>query len=212
VSHPAAGPIEEKETWRLFIAFTLPEAVKTEVERAQTELRRAMPGPGVRWTRRDQFHLTLKFLGAVAAARLDALKDALGRGCGRFPPLRLRAGSLGFFPDHRLPRVIWVGVRDPHDELPALQSAVEAAVADFHQERSEGRFSGHVTLGRVKGISATQAEQLAKTALGLSDRSLGEWTAERVELIRSELEQGGARYTTLATFPLQSDLKRPIGS
>ena len=195
------------ETGRLFIAIPLPEAVKTEVEKAQMELRRAVPDPCVRWTRRDQFHLTLKFLGQVTGERLDALEKALNGVCSRFPALHLRAGSLGFFPDHRLPRVIWVGVRDQRDELPVLQGAIETAVADFTQERPEARFNGHVTLGRVKGISRAQAELLAKPALALADKSLGEWTANQVELIRSELGSGGARYTTLTAFQLAGGLK-----
>jgi RNA 2',3'-cyclic 3'-phosphodiesterase len=200
------------ETGRLFIAIPLPEAVKAEVEKAQMELRRAVPDPCVRWTRRDQFHLTLKFLGDVAAERLDALMDTLDRVRRKFSPLHLRAGSVGFFPNHRLPRVIWVGVRDPRDELPALQNAVETAVADFTRERPEGRFSGHVTLGRVKGISRAQAELLAQRALSLADRSLGEWTANEVELIRSELGRDGARYSTLTAFPLAGGGKPETGS
>jgi len=39
--------------------------VRDEIEKAQEDLRRALPRESVRWTRREQFHLTLKFLGNV---------------------------------------------------------------------------------------------------------------------------------------------------
>ena len=33
-------------------------------------------------------------------------------------------------------------------------------------------------------------------------RIFGEWTTDRLEIIRSQLSPGGARYTTLASLPL----------
>lgn len=84
------------ETYRVFIAISLPEQVKDEIERAQEELRGALPAECVRWTKRGQFHLTLKFLGDVESRRLEALTDSVGRACEGFGILQLRAGRIGF--------------------------------------------------------------------------------------------------------------------
>src|ERR1051325_8887109 len=100
------------ETIRLFIAIPLPEEVKNEIEKTQNELRQAVPGNFVRWTKRDQFHLTLKFLGGVETSRMGELTTALRDACGHFTALRLRAERIGFFPDLRFPRVIWAWVHD----------------------------------------------------------------------------------------------------
>ena len=101
------------ETLRLFIALTVPEDVKTEIEKAQAALRRALPEGRVRWTKREQLHLTLKFLGNVDAQRFEPLVDAMRGACQGFGALELRAEGIGFFPDLRLPRVVWAGVRTP---------------------------------------------------------------------------------------------------
>src|SRR5262245_52579678 len=95
---------------RLFIAIPLPEPVRHEIETAQSELKRALPDHCVRWTRRGQFHLTLKFLGNVEAHRVDELTGNLRQVSVGFAPLRLRAERIGFFPDMRYPRVIWAWV------------------------------------------------------------------------------------------------------
>src|ERR1035437_7704374 len=100
------------EQFRLFIAVTIPEEVKTKIEEAQGKLRRALPERAVHWTRREQFHLTLKFLGDVDAARVEALGEAIRDACQGFGALHLRAERVGFFPDLRYPRVVWVGVKD----------------------------------------------------------------------------------------------------
>ena len=194
--------MQHAESYRLFVAISVPEGVKDEMERAQTEFRRALPEQCVRWAKREQFHLTLKFLGDVPANRAEPLVGALQQACRGFPVLRLRAEQIGFFPNVKSPRVIWVGLHDDQEVLTKLQEAVESAVRDFTAEQAEGRFVGHVTLGRVKMIKRPQTHVLSRLALDMAEKVFGDWTADKVEVIRSELLPGGAQYTTLAEIAL----------
>jgi 2'-5' RNA ligase len=190
------------EHLRLFIALSLPAEVQAAIAGAQDELRRAFPGRGIRWTRREQMHLTLKFLGNVDGTRVEGLVEAV-RGVGRgAAPLRLRAEKIGFFPDLRRPRVIWAGVNTEHDELSRLQGSIESAVQEFTAERPEQNFSGHVTIGRIKEINRAASECLIKTAGAMAERLFGEWSADQIGIIRSELSSEGPRYTTIAGIPL----------
>ena len=189
---------------RLFVAIVLPDEVKDKIEKTQGEMRRALSSGGVRWTRREQFHLTLKFLGNVEISRVAELTESLRNACLDFTALRLRAGRIGFFPDMRRPRVVWAGVRDEKDILPRLQLAIETATENFTKERPEGKFAGHVTLGRIQRIQRQQAEILTRLALSMEERFFGDWVAGQVELIRSELSSSGSHYTTIAAIPLAS--------
>jgi 2'-5' RNA ligase len=189
-------------TLRLFVAISLPDSIKDEIEKAQRQLRASFPNKLVRWTKREQFHLTLKFLGNVRESRVSELIPALREECVRFSELQLRAERIGFFPDSRFPRVLWVGVRDEKSLLAPLQSAVEKAVKSFTEERPEKSFTGHVTLARLSRIQRREAEELAKMISAMSQQFFGEWAANKVELIRSELLSSGSRYTTLADIPL----------
>jgi len=156
----------------------------------------------VRWTKREQFHLTLRFMGNVSVSGMEPLILAVQRACHAFPVLRLRAERIGAFPSVKSPRVIWAGVDDREGFLPKLQPAVDAAVQEFTAEKADGDFTGHVTLGRARGLKRPQAGTFATLAAGMAERDFGEWIADRVEIIRSELSPGGARYTTLAAVPL----------
>jgi RNA 2',3'-cyclic 3'-phosphodiesterase len=204
--------MQNSQIHRLFIAFSLPEKVKCELEKAQTDLRSAIGGDCVRWARREQFHLTLKFLGNVEAQRLDDLYAPLCRTCAAFPALQFRAERIGFFPDARHPRVVWVGVRDQAGLLARLHQDVEGAVKEFTRQKAEGYFAGHVTLGRCKSIKRAWAEVLAQAARGMSDRVFGEWTADRVEVVHSDLSSRGSSYTTLTVIPLASKSGQPVPS
>ena len=143
----------------------------------------------------------MKFLGDVEAQRIGPLADALRGACRAFPALDLRAERIGFFPDQRSPRVVWAGISDRRNQLPLLQGAIEAASRDFTAEVADKSFTGHVTLGRLKGLSHAEAEALAGLVSGLAARFFGVWTAGQVELIRSQLSPHGTQYMTLATIP-----------
>jgi RNA 2',3'-cyclic 3'-phosphodiesterase len=190
---------------RLFVAISLPEDVKSEIEKAQGELRDGLPAGVVRWTKREQFHLTLKFLGNVAESRVAELIESLRNACLPFNALRLRAARIGFFPDARFPRVVWTGVCDDENVLPRLQQSIETGVRNFTAEKPEGNFTGHVTLGRIQRIPRPHAEILAKKALGMANRPFGGWIANGGELIRSELAAGGSRYATVTAIPFSGN-------
>jgi 2'-5' RNA ligase len=189
--------------YRLFVALSVPEEVKTEVRKAQAELRRSIGQAKVTWTRREQFHLTLKFLGNVQAERVGELVEAIRAACSGFAPLRLRAEGVGCFPDLRSPRVVWLGVREAQEALPPLQRAIQTASANFTSQEREERFSGHLTLGRIKGIGRPEAESLARQAKAMAEKLFGQWTADGVQIMRSELSPQGATHTVLATIALR---------
>jgi 2'-5' RNA ligase len=100
-------------------------------------------------------------------------------------------------------------VRDQAELLPRLQQVVQVSTEGFTVEPKEERFTGHLTLARIKGIKRPEAEALGKAAADLAERSFGHWTAHQIELMRSELLPQGARHSSLASIalaPLPADL------
>jgi 2'-5' RNA ligase len=189
---------------RLFLALGIPEPVRAEVESAQLKLQRASPDVQIRWTKPEQFHITLKFLGNVEADQIDSLTESIRQICHAFAPMRLRAQDLGSFPDWRDPRVIWAGIHDTQKALLRLHSAVEDATQPFTAEKREENFAGHVTLGRIKRIRRSQAEALARLAAGMSRRFFGEWCATQMDLMQSKLGPNGAQHTRLTQLALDA--------
>jgi RNA 2',3'-cyclic 3'-phosphodiesterase len=191
------------EVFRLFIALPIPESVKDELARVQSDMRANLRSHNVKWTKPEQMHLTLRFLGNVPTNVVPELIDLVRASCQSFESLKLKAQGIGFFPNENRPRVIWVGVKDEQGKLGALQAAINSAVAPF-SEKDEKRFNGHLTLGRAQAIRGKEIKILAELAQGMADRSFGEWTADRVELMRSELSPQGSHHTCLASVPLIS--------
>jgi 2'-5' RNA ligase len=198
------GPAEK---FRLFVAITVPGAVREEVFRVQREWQPLAPRDVVRWTKPEQFHLTLRFLGDVPSTQVANLQESLRTACTGTPPLQLRAQGVGFFPNARSPRVIWVGIHDKEDCLATFQKKIESAVQSYTTERGGDQFAGHVTLGRFKQYNNLATSGLVNQAESVKNRLFGEWTAREIELIRSELLPAGPRYTTLAACQLGTTIE-----
>jgi RNA 2',3'-cyclic 3'-phosphodiesterase len=198
--HSKSGAAPER--YRLFIAIDLPENVKQAIEKTQQELRASLATKAIRWTRREQFHLTMRFLGSVEALRVDSLNEALRRACMGSGELQLRAARIGVFPGIRRPRVVWAGVDDRAGRLSVLQQTIEAATASFTNEPPQEKFTGHITLARCREITRTDAATLGRLVDTMAARAFGEWTAADVEVIRSQPTSQGSRYTTLASVGL----------
>jgi 2'-5' RNA ligase len=195
-------PQEEPRPLRLFIAIRLPDEIQAAIEKAQTRLRSSLRQSSVGWTRREQLHLTLRFLGNVEAHRVEGLIAASRSACCDFASLALRVEEVGFFPNDRFPRVIWAGVRDSGQQLGLLQTAVQTATQEFCSEPPDHRFQGHVTLGRIKDLKRSETATLVRAASALANERFGAWTATGIELMRSELSSSGAEHERLASFPL----------
>lgn len=185
---------------RLFIAIAVPPAIRDEIGRAQGRLKRNSPPGIVRWTRPEQFHVTLKFLGDVPIGQIDKLQTVLAPICAASPALQLLVRGIGFFPNERKPKVIWVGVHDETSHLSDLHRQIDEALRWLTPPERAGNFSGHITLGRFKpGHNASIPKLLEETA-HCQGRQFGEWQAGEAELVRSELMPGGAKHTPVSSF------------
>ena len=83
---------------RLFIAIAVAPEMRQEIGRTQGRLQRNSPPGAVRWTRPDQFHITLQFLGDVPTEQVAALETALAPIWPPFPTCGLSRMALDFSP------------------------------------------------------------------------------------------------------------------
>ena len=165
---------------RLFVAVWPPE----DVLDALAGLPRPEV-PGLRWTRRDQWHVTLRFLGAVDEAQ--PVVAALGTIDGAVPAEAVMGPAVERFGR----RVLQVPVAG----LDALATAV-AGVTEGVGRAEDRPFRGHLTLARARPGSRLDLRRL--TGVPLAAR----WTARELCLVESVPSTGGSRYRVVERFPL----------
>jgi 2'-5' RNA ligase len=156
----------------------------------------------VRWVAPDNFHVTVKFLGAVDEARLPAVIDALHAAVPHHARFAIDVGGLGAFPSATRARVLWAGVVAGDGPLAALAATVDTALASLGFPREARAFSPHITVGRVR--EPQRAPALATLLSASQTRPFGRVAVDAVTLMRSDLSPRGARYTPLARVPLSA--------
>ena len=77
MTHQQSNTPASSGALRLFVAIHLPEEVKIAIAATQQELRKLLPPQSASWTRPENMHLTMRFLGNVDAVRLDELQQRL---------------------------------------------------------------------------------------------------------------------------------------
>jgi 2'-5' RNA ligase len=188
-----------KETIRTFVAVELPQEIRDRLQQLQDDLRASMPD--VRWTKRGNVHLTLKFLGDVQVSRVDAITKALRDIARQFSPFAMSLAGIGAFPNPRRPRIVWVGIEKGADRLIEIAKLTEASMKRLGFPRERRPFRPHLTVGRIRHLTdpAGMTEALERSEVG----ELGEFIVEKVSLIKSQLDPAGSIYTTLAEAALR---------
>ena len=182
---------------RLFFAIATPAIVRARLMGVQRELKQLLPGDSAAWTKPQNMHLTLRFLGEVEVTRIPELLEEITAGLAGFGELALVCERLGCFPDQRFPRVVWAGVHDEQERLSELHRRVEETAKVFSALPAEAHFIGHVTLARPKRIKRSDAQRLTRFVEGAATRRFGQWPVQSVTLLRSQLSPAGARYEEL---------------
>jgi 2'-5' RNA ligase len=185
---------------RCFVAIDLAPDVRAAVARTQAALRAAAPRADVRWADATQFHLTLKFLGAVPDARVAAVSQAVDEAAA-VGPIAVAAGGLGGFPSLGRPRVLWVGIARGVAEIAALAAAVDRATAGLGFPPESRPFRGHLTVARVRSPRGLPALVEAVRAAGAPD--FGAWTVSEVVLYESRLRPTGAVHVPVSRHALR---------
>jgi 2'-5' RNA ligase len=181
--------------WRCFVGLPLPEPWRLALARVTRALSGRLASR-VGWTRPENWHLTLKFLGDVEPGRIPDVAAALGRVA--FAPFELALGAAGFFPPRGAPRVVWAGLAAGGPEAARLAAGVEAALAPLGFAPEARPFAAHLTLGRVK--DAACGEDWSCVAEALGKEIWGPARAERMVLWRSVLGPAGPKYAALREF------------
>jgi len=188
---------------RLFIAVDIPADVKAVLQSVQ-----AWPqcqGLRVRWVPPEQMHLTLVFLGATDEGTVAPIGEAMSSAVAGSAPFNLSLGRLGAFPNLARPKVVWCAVDGDVERLGQVRGAVRGALGSIVPRADAGRYTPHLTVGRVRSDAQAAERRMVGNAIEhaatLPRRS---WSADRVVLYESVPSAGGVRHEPLLSVPLLS--------
>ncbi|WP_284139878.1 RNA 2',3'-cyclic phosphodiesterase [Virgibacillus sp. LDC-1] len=133
-----------QSTAHYFIALLLPSNVKDMLADQQAYFKKQMPYK--QWTYREDFHITVKFLGAVSQEKMKLLLAEL-EVIKQSDPFSITIKGTGTFGKEAQPRVLWARV-ETSESLENLYQNVEVAVEQAGFTKESRPFRPHITLGK----------------------------------------------------------------
>ena len=167
---------------RLFVAVWPPDDVLdlvAELVRPEVE--------GLRWTRREQWHVTLRFLGQVP--QVEPVAEALSGVDVSGPATAVLGPTVGRFGQ----RVLHVPVAG----LEGVAAAVVGRTAHLGRPPEDRPFTGHITLARAGKTGRPDLRSVDGAPVE------ARWEVDVVSLVQSSLSRAGAGYEIVERFQLR---------
>jgi len=199
------------EQIRSFIAIELPDELKLELTQLEARLKLGKQ-PWVKWVDPYSIHLTLKFLGSIAADRIGEITRAMEEAVQGIPPFHLEVKDLGVFPNLRRVQVAWVGMGGEVDKLGQLQQRIESNLVPLGFAPESRPFTPHLTLARLRD-QAPLDERQGFGQLIANTKFEAAYTIEvdAINLMRSQLTREGAIYSRISSVRLKKPLSTAAG-
>ena len=185
--------------WRVFIAIELPKEVRDKIAAHVTRLRQLEPDAGASWTRPENIHLTLKFLGDTPRTQIDKLSEATSRAVAPFPPFKIGVARSGAFPPRSCPKVLWVGIDDSEGKLATMQARLDEECSLVGFQKESRPFRPHLTIARLRKPQDARTLATAHKQIQFETMQLD---VSEVVVIRSELSSAGSKYTAITRHPI----------
>lgn len=183
------------EKIRVFFGVPLPEDMRIAMQKVVIALQQRKFSEQIKWSPPENLHLTLRFLGDTPVAKIEPLIAKVTEALREIKSFRLPIDDLKLFPSAIRPHAIVITC-PLTTELNQLVRVLENVMADFEFPAEKRRYSPHITLGRLRGDDAPDLSEVMQELPK-------ELLMQEVIFYRSELGQGGSKYTALKKFALE---------
>jgi RNA 2',3'-cyclic 3'-phosphodiesterase len=180
---------------RLFTGLDVPYEMRRNLELL---LQHLVPKARIQWSSLANLHVTTKFIGEWPDARLGELQEAL-TGAPHPGELKIGVQGLGWFPNPRVPRVLYADIKAP-PALADLAAQTETICARLGVAGENREYRPHLTLARIGAGASLQELRTAIDQLPSTD--FGAFRSSDFFLYRSQPGPRGSIYTKLVTYSL----------
>lgn len=180
---------------RCFISIELESSIKNNINDFILQNNLSKIFSGVRWIKPDNLHITLAFLGDISADRISDVKKILTKIAPNHMPFSIDLSDLGFFPNLKNPRVLWIGIKEQPNLL-KLKDDIDRRLDAFNISYDKKPFSPHLTIGRIKNPLKIEPKAVAELEFKVS------FLVTEIYLMKSDLSPTGASYTNLYNVKL----------
>lgn len=172
---------------RLFVAIPIPNEIKRQIADWCDHIKKSNQFPFRKWVYEQDYHITLKFLGACYPNKAEQVKQQLAEAAQGKQQFSLSLSQISFFGRKTAPRILLAETTGGMNALLELQRDVEDRMSQVGFEKENRPYRAHITLAKnftghsldYEAINASWNEAVK----GLS------WEVNSIVLYRTELKQ-----------------------
>jgi RNA 2',3'-cyclic 3'-phosphodiesterase len=179
---------------RTFISIELPERIRKEIFKEFEKIKNSGLVSG-NFVKKENLHLTLKFLGNISEDEINKIKDKLSE--ISFSKFELFTDGVGFFPSEKYIKILWTKLVS--NQLKFIKDIIEEKLFEIGVNKEVREFSSHVTVARIKNIK--DKTKFLEKVKELQIKKMG-FKVDKISLIKSELTRSGPIYKILKEFDL----------
>jgi len=182
---------------RLFTAIEFDPDLRRHIGKIQSEIKKSCEKG--HFTREDNFHLTLIFLGERLQSEITNIQSAMDLSVNGIKPFSLKLGEPGNFTKGSK-KILWLGLNGDKENLARLYSQLENSFIAKNVISQRQNYSAHITIGRE--VLLKESMTLIKSKLNtLSDIII---PVSKISLMESTRETELLSYIPLHVCPLKS--------
>jgi len=174
---------------RLFIAINLPENIKNKL----IDYQRKWADLPVRWTLKNNLHITLVFIGYVGDDEMYEIINIVKEVAKRHNSFNINLERIILGPPDKPTRMFWVE-GEKSEELARLKNNLENSLL----KETRGAYRPHITLGRIKQGQWQELDSKPQ----VDEKFEYSFSVETIEVMQSNLKRTGAEYSVLESVGL----------
>lgn len=185
---------------RTFIAVELEKNLIDTIDNFIFKTYREIDSNKISWVKKENLHITLKFLGEIDEKQVEIVKNLLRDISKNIKEFTITIEGLGVFPKINFPRVIWLGIKNGESELKSLANLIEEALSKHNFPKEQKEFLAHLTIARVKQIK--KINEIINYIEKYKTQTFGISRIYNITFFQSILRPEGPEYKILEKFKL----------
>jgi len=184
---------------RVFIGIKLNENCIESIKRELKSFKKI--GSPIKWTRDENIHLTLKFIGEINENKLEELISKIQERINEIIQFKMIIRGFGAFKRNGILTIFWTGV-EKSKELYKLYTLIEDSCHSIGIKKELRDFVPHITLGRNK--KNYNFKRFFEKLNDMNDKYIAEQMVSGFQIFKSELTQQGPIYSILKEIKIDA--------
>ncbi len=188
-------------TLRTFIAVEIDDDTRNKISQIQNSFKNHKTG--IKLVAPNNIHITLIFIGNIEISKISEIDKELQSFISAIKPFEILPKKIGYFPNIKNPKIIWIGIEDGKEILIKLNEKIKPLLKNCKITTEDRDFHPHITIGRIK--SSNNTEKLKTVLLNLPEQRFNPIYINSISLIESNLTPEGPQYKTIVKWELSKN-------